>query len=176
MRIATAVDDPPPSSTGVSLATCVRFTRRFKVTEADPPPDVKEAFNKYSTSGVNMTAEQIRRFLPEVQGEAGVTIADAERIVEQILHKRHHIAKFPRHTLTLDDFHHFLFPVDFNPNLRVQHDMSAPLSHNFIYTGHNSYLTGNQLSSDCSDVPIIKALKRGVREIELYGLIRREIM
>uniref|UniRef100_A0A2N9GLK6 Phosphoinositide phospholipase C n=1 Tax=Fagus sylvatica TaxID=28930 RepID=A0A2N9GLK6_FAGSY len=33
--------------------------------------------------------------------------------------------------------------------------------------GHNSYLTGNQLSSDCSDAPIIKALERGVRVIEL---------
>ncbi|KAL7173160.1 hypothetical protein ACSBR2_032599 [Camellia fascicularis] len=154
---------------GSNYRICVCFTRRFKVTEADPPPDVKAAFNKYSEGGVNMTAEQFRRFLAEVQGEAGATIADAERIVEQILHKRHHISKFTRHTLTLDDFHHFLFSVDFNPPIgsEVQHDMSAPLSHYFIYTGHNSYLTGNQLSSDCSDVPIIKALKRGVRVIEL---------
>lgn len=154
---------------GSNYRMCVCFTRRFKVTEADPPPDVKAAFNKYSEGGVNMTAEQFRRFLAEVQGEAGATIADAERIVEQILHKRHHIVKFTRHTLTLEDFHHFLFSVDFNPPIgsEVQHDMTAPLSHYFIYTGHNSYLTGNQLSSDCSDVPIIKALKRGVRVIEL---------
>jgi len=45
--------------------------------------------------------------------------------------------------------------------------MTAPLQHYFIYTGHNSYLTGNQLSSDCSDEPIIKALQRGVKVIEL---------
>ncbi|KAL6979095.1 phosphoinositide phospholipase C [Sarracenia purpurea var. burkii] len=51
--------------------------------------------------------------------------------------------------------------------LQVHHDMKAPLAHYFLYTGHNSYLTGNQFSSDCSAEPIITALKRGVRVIEL---------
>ncbi|GKC12283.1 phosphoinositide phospholipase C 6 [Tanacetum coccineum] len=45
--------------------------------------------------------------------------------------------------------------------------MIAPLQHYFIYAGHNSYLTGNQLSSDSSEVPIIRALEKGVWAIEL---------
>ncbi|KAJ6948263.1 hypothetical protein NC651_002578 [Populus alba x Populus x berolinensis] len=152
-----------------SYRMCVCFTRKFKVTEAGPPPDVNEAFFKHTDGGTHMSAEQLRRFLVEVQGDGGVSIADAEKIVDQVLQKRHHIAKFTRRTLTLDDFHHYLFSADLNPPIgdQVHQDMTKPLSHYFIYTGHNSYLTGNQLSSDCSDAPIIKALKRGVRVIEL---------
>ncbi|PQM34571.1 phosphoinositide phospholipase C 4-like [Prunus yedoensis var. nudiflora] len=153
---------------------CMCFTRKFRVTEAEPPRDVKEAFNKYAEGGTHMTAEQLQRFLLEFQADCGVgggaAESDAERIVEQVLQKRHHIAKLiSRRTLTLDDFHHYLFSPDLNPPFRdqVHQDMTAPLSHYYIYTGHNSYLTGNQLSSDCSDVPIIKALKRGVRVVEL---------
>ncbi|KAL3530887.1 hypothetical protein ACH5RR_010209 [Cinchona calisaya] len=152
-----------------SYRICVCFTRKFKVAELGPPSDVKEAFKKYAEGGTYMNAEQLRRFLVEVQGEDEATLADAESIVQQILVKRHHIAKFTRQALTLDDFFQFLFSVDLNPPIhsKVHHDMNAPLSHYFIFTGHNSYLTGNQLTSDCSDVPIIKALKKGVRVIEL---------
>nr|KJB35246.1 hypothetical protein B456_006G106400 [Gossypium raimondii] len=152
-----------------SYRMCVCFTRKFKVTEAAPPTDVKDAFNRYAEGGPHMTAEQLHRFLVDVQGQGFATKGDAEGIVQQLLQKRHHMAKFRRHALTLDDFHHYLFSADLNPPIgdQVHHDMTAPLSDYFIYTGHNSYLTGNQLSSDCSDVPIIKALKRGVRVVEL---------
>ncbi|CDP09195.1 unnamed protein product [Coffea canephora] len=152
-----------------SYRVCVCFTRKFKVAEVQPPSDVKEAFKEYAGGGTHMNAEQLRRFLVEVQGETEATLAQAEAVLQQILQKRHHITKLTRHALTVDDFFHFLFSVDLNPPIRykVHHDMTAPLSHYFIFTGHNSYLTGNQLTSDCSDVPIIKALKKGVRVIEL---------
>ncbi|GMI81718.1 phosphatidylinositol-specific phospholipase C4 [Hibiscus trionum] len=148
---------------------CGCFTRKFKFIEAPTPPDVKAAFDKYAEGGNQMTAEQLRRFLVEVQGQSGATVSDAEEIALQVLQKRHHMAKFRRHALTLDEFFQYLFSADLNPPIdtKVHHDMTAPLSHYFVFTGHNSYLTGNQLSSDCSDVPIIKALKRGVRVVEL---------
>ncbi|XP_043724315.1 phosphoinositide phospholipase C 6-like [Telopea speciosissima] len=145
------------------------FTRKFRNSEAGPPADVRNAFKKYSERGNYMTAELLRRFLVEVQGDVNATIADAENIIQQVVQLRRSITRYTRLTLNLDDFFHFLFSDDLNAPIKneVNQDMTAPVSHYFIYTGHNSYLTGNQLSSDCSDVPIIKALKRGVRVIEL---------
>lgn len=115
-----------------------------------------------------MTVKSLHRFLLEVQGQKDATEKDAEHVIE-VLRQRRHVSVFQRQGLHLYGFFQFLFSEDLNPviNSKIHHDMTAPLSHYFIYTGHNSYLTGNQLSSDCSDVPIIKALRRGVRVIEL---------
>lgn len=103
-----------------SYRVCCCFTRKFKVTEADPPPDVKEAFGKYS-DGIHMTADQLRRFIVECQSGDGVSISDVERIVEQVLHKRHPITSLiNRKTFTLEDFHHYLFNSDLNPPIISQ--------------------------------------------------------
>ncbi|KAL2227419.1 phosphoinositide phospholipase C 6 [Sesamum indicum] len=143
------------------------FNRKFKVSESQPPPDVREAFWRYTDGGSSMTAEQLLKFLVEYQKEESSTAEDAEAIMQHVFHHRHHTDK--RHTFTLEDFFYFLFQDELNGPIdpRVHHDMTAPLQHYFIYTGHNSYLTGNQLSSDCSEIPIIRALENGVRGIEL---------
>ncbi|XP_058207250.1 phosphoinositide phospholipase C 6 [Rhododendron vialii] len=150
------------------------ITRKFRIHDAEPPPDVKVAYAKYAGSGGSseMSADQFVRFLAEFQGEEVSSVSDADRIIHNVLDRRHHLtAKSTHQGLTLDDFFHYLFFDDLNGPIpiksQVHHDMTAPLQHYFIYTGHNSYLTGNQLSSECSVVPIIKALQRGVRVIEL---------
>ncbi|KAI3868928.1 hypothetical protein MKW92_023143 [Papaver armeniacum] len=144
---------------------CFCFTRRFKLTVAEAPEEIKTVFETYSENGI-MSVDHLHEFMTEYQGESNVTKEDAQIIIDSVKH----LNIFQRKGLNLEHFFRYLFG-DINPPLShtptVHHDMNAPLSHYFIYTGHNSYLTGNQLSSDCSDVPIIKALHRGVRVIEL---------
>ncbi|PSS34473.1 Phosphoinositide phospholipase [Actinidia chinensis var. chinensis] len=153
---------------GHTYKVCCCFHRRFAITAAEAPPEIKAMFDRYSDNGL-MDAERLRRFLIEVQKQENATVEEAQRIMEG-LHDLKHLNLFHRRAIHLDTFFRFLFG-DSNPPLSpligVHHDMTAPLSHYFIHTGHNSYLTGNQLSSDCSDVPIIQALQRGVRVIEL---------
>ncbi|KAK9727127.1 hypothetical protein RND81_05G259900 [Saponaria officinalis] len=139
---------------------CFCFSRIFRLKMAEPPEDVVNVFRDYSDNGV-MSAEQLYAFLKDYQGEERITITDAQDIFAK------HLYIFQR-GLNLNAFFSYL-SGDLNPPIstEVHHNMTAPLAHYFLYTGHNSYLTGNQLSSNSSIDPIIRALNNGVRVIEL---------
>ncbi|XP_024026735.1 phosphoinositide phospholipase C 2 isoform X2 [Morus notabilis] len=111
-----------------------------------------------------MTLDHLVTFLKEVQGEEYARKEDAQAIFESLKH----LKIFHRNGLHLDAFFRYLLgDLNHAHTPMIHHDMNAPLAHYYLFTGHNSYLTGNQLSSDSSVVPITKALRRGVRVIEL---------
>lgn len=150
-----------------SFKVCGCWSRRFKLGALGVPEDITELFEKYAEHGV-ITAAGLQKFLTEVQEEK-VTVEEAQKVMDQMHASPLHLFKLHSHGWSKDAFLQYLLNPNLNGayNTAVHHDMSLPLSHYFIFTGHNSYLTGNQLNSDCSEVPIIKALQRGVRVIEL---------
>ncbi|XP_062013789.1 phosphoinositide phospholipase C 2-like isoform X2 [Rosa rugosa] len=146
-----------------SFKVCCCFERIFRFMAAEPPEDIKKIFDKYAENSI-MSLDGLHRFLVEFQGESEATKEDAQAIFNSLKH----LNMFQRKGLHFDAFFRYLFG-DLNPPIfsEVNHNMKAPLAHYFLYTGHNSYLTGNQLSSNSSVKPIIQALQRGVRVIEL---------
>lgn len=124
--------------------------------------ELKALFEEYSANGV-MGPTHFHKFLVEVQQEPHVSEAEAKTLMVALL-KPPSGPQFHK-----QDFLDYLFDTHHNLaiNTRIHHDMTCPLSHYFIFTGHNSYLTGNQLSSACSEKPVAEALCRGVRVVEL---------
>ena len=106
------------------------FNRKFKINEVEPPADVRKAFSGFTDGAAHMTAEQLKWFLVVHQGEVDSTLEDAERIVEQVVNRRHHVTNFVRHSLNLDDFFHFLFFDDFNVPIKTQVIFFFPFSPN----------------------------------------------
>lgn len=130
-------------------------------------PELRDLFQTYSSNG-EMQLVHFHKFLMEVQQEPGVSEVDAKMRMEARIRPSGGPMSSPP-TFNERNFVDYLFDTQYNLaiNTTVHHDMTCPLSHYFIFTGHNSYLTGNQLSSTCSETPIVEALLRGVRAIEL---------
>ncbi|KAL2557062.1 Phosphoinositide phospholipase C 2 [Forsythia ovata] len=144
---------------------CFCFWRHFKQIFAEVPEDIEQVFKQYSEDGL-MTVKNLRTFLIESQKE----IDASEEFAQEIFDSLRLLHLFPRRGLHIEVFFRYLLgdhnlPLPSPP--KVYHDMKAPLSHYFMYTGHNSYITGNQVYGKCSTSPIIEALKKGVRVIEL---------
>lgn len=99
------------------------FSRKFKIGGVEPPPYVKLIFAKYSGGGTHIDTAHLLRFMAEVQGEEGSTLADAERIVEEIARRRHIMGELsddPPRTLTLDEFFQYLLADDLNQAIKTE--------------------------------------------------------
>ncbi|KAI3682127.1 hypothetical protein L2E82_50159 [Cichorium intybus] len=131
------------------------FLRHFRPNGDALPEDIKQVVSKYSGNGV-MSVQNLHDFLKECQGQVD---SNYQSIFDKAKH--HNLQHKGLHLLQ------YLYSDLNHPLEAVLDDMKSPLSHYYIYTSHNTYLTGNQFTSDSSVRPIIRALQKGVRGIEL---------
>ncbi|KAH8930909.1 hypothetical protein BDL97_20G006900, partial [Sphagnum fallax] len=146
------------------------------------PPDVVKKMFQQAAQGKNyMNAADLAAFLENVQGEKNITEAHAVWLITQtvlsVIPGIHFSISVQSVRLDLQGFLSYLLNPRLNPPLMPSdiptQDMTKPLSHYFIYSSHNSYLTGNQLTSKSSTIPIGEALRGGCRVIELDCWERR---
>ncbi|GIY38476.1 1-phosphatidylinositol 4,5-bisphosphate phosphodiesterase delta-4 [Caerostris darwini] len=130
-------------------------------------PELEELMKKYSVSkSVLWGAEELRNFLLNEQN-MDVTMEECEALINEYEPEDNKIAGY----LSLEGFQQLLLSPDqniFNKKHRIIYqDMTQPLSHYYIASSHNTYLTSGQLIGDSSIEGYIQALMRGCRCLEL---------
>ncbi|KAM9295962.1 LOW QUALITY PROTEIN: 1-phosphatidylinositol 4,5-bisphosphate phosphodiesterase delta-3 [Gastrophryne carolinensis] len=129
-------------------------------------PELEEIFHRYSGEDRVLSAEELQEFLQH-QGEE----ATLER-AREIIQKYELNEKAKQHDLMMQEgFMMYLLSAEgdiFNSKHRkVYQDMRHPLSHYFISSSHNTYLTNHQLVGASSTESYIRAFMEGCRCVEL---------
>ncbi|TNN50594.1 1-phosphatidylinositol 4,5-bisphosphate phosphodiesterase delta-3-A [Liparis tanakae] len=137
-------------------------------------PELDAVFIRYSANSCVLSTVDLRDFLKD-QGE------DASLIHAQSLILTYELNEWgtalstgaaqKNQFMTPNGFTMYMLSKGncaFDPeHARVYQDMTRPLTHYFISSSHNTYLTKDQLTGDSSTEPYIRALSHGCRCVEL---------
>lgn len=136
-----------------------------------PPKCIEAVFDELANGKDCINAADLAHFLVSKQGESCATEEYAAFLISQFHEKSQLQPSSGFDSLILHEFLEFLLSPELNSLMQTSdkptHDMTAPLSHYLIYASHNSYLTGNQLTSKSGTAMIEKALQAGCRVVEL---------
>jgi len=133
-------------------------------------PEIDEIFMRYtknSGKANRMTPEALLEFLKEEQ-KNDLAMEECIEIIknfESSANKTSFTKEGFTHFLMFNDWQELMSPAS---KTRVKAaDMTHPLSHYWIASSHNTYLTGNQLTGESSIDGYINSLKLGCRCVEL---------
>ncbi|KAG9337602.1 hypothetical protein JZ751_028454 [Albula glossodonta] len=120
-------------------------------------PELDSVFRRYSSNGCVLTTMELRDFLGD-QGEDASLQHAQSLILTYELNSWAHKHQF----MTQNGFTMYMLSQQndvFNPtHSEVYQDMTQPLSHYFISSSHNTYLTKDQVTSASSTEPYIRYL------------------
>lgn len=134
---------------------------------------IQDIFDKVSLYSLNKKTVSLQEFQSFLINEQKDDLATDEKKVSTFIRD---FLKDPQRDVqepyfTLPEFIDFLFSKQndlWNPSKDIVYqDMTKPLSHYWIASSHNTYLTGDQFSSESSVEAYVRCLRMGCRCIEL---------
>jgi len=151
---------------GTSNISFCKFSSTYKsVHDSD---FVKKLFEKVSPDHKYISWRELFKFMQKTQRDYDITEGDCLHFIEEF--ELDDIARSNK-AFTIWGFSLFLssqYCDIFNwKHDKVYQNMKQPLSHYYIASSHNTYLTGDQIKDPSSTEAYIKALLKGCRCVEL---------
>ncbi|XP_058803649.1 1-phosphatidylinositol 4,5-bisphosphate phosphodiesterase gamma-1 [Phymastichus coffea] len=124
----------------------------------------------YSNSSMIVTLQEFQNFLlAEQQDSLGNSESDVSTFIRDYLQDPQRDIQEPYFHFA--EFIEYLFSksneIWDSKYDQVSHDMTRPISHYWVSSSHNTYLMGDQISSESSCQAYVRALRAGCRCIEL---------